>query len=60
MDTNLPSLATWSQKRLLRALHQTNELVTAAGDHLSVNDWRIIHRDEILLALQARRGRRAA
>lgn len=60
MNTNLPALATWSRKRLLHALAQINELIAAAGDCLPVDDWRIAHRDEIKLALAARRGRRAA
>lgn len=59
-DTILPTLATWSRKRLLRAGAQTNELIAAAGDYLPADDWRVVHRDELLLALSARRERRAA
>jgi hypothetical protein len=59
-DTILPALITWSCKRLLRALAQVNELIAAAGDYLPVDDWRIVHRDELLLALAQRRERRAA
>lgn len=60
MTTNLPTLAKWSRKRLLRALAQTNELIAAAGDYLPVDDWRVVHRDELLLLLAQRRERRAA
>lgn len=59
-DTILPTLSTWSRKRLLRALAQTNELIAAAGDYLPADDWRVVHRDELLLALSAQREGRAA
>ncbi len=58
--TILPALTTWSPKRLRRALAQVSELIAAAGDYLPADDWRIIHRDELLLALSARREGRAA
>lgn len=58
-DTILPTPTKWSRKRLLRALAQVNELIAAAGDYLTADDWRVVHRDELLLLL-AQRERRAA
>jgi hypothetical protein len=36
------------------------QLIAAAGDYLPADDWRVVQRDELRLALDARRGRRAA
>ena len=58
--TILPTLTTWSPRRLRRALAQINALIAAAGDYLPADDWRVVQRDELRLALDARRGRRAA